>query len=88
MGAVGGMGRRLVIIGEGDVQVLGVGVGVQVGAGGQCVPGRVERVACPAAEPCGCLLDPVAALVGLAGGQGREVDRGSLPPGLVGAPRR
>ena len=51
--APAGMDRSVALVGEQGLKVPGLGIGEQVGAGVQRVPGPVEPVSCPAPAPCG-----------------------------------
>ena len=51
--APAGMDRSVALVGEQGLKVPGLGIGEQVGAGVQRVPGPVEPVSCPAPTPCG-----------------------------------
>ena len=75
--APGGLDRSVAIISEEVLETPGLGFGEQTGPGVQGAPGPVEPVTCPAPPVRDRPLDPAAALIELAAGQGHDARRGS-----------
>ena len=82
--APAGMDRSVALVGEQGLKVPGLGIGEQVGAGVQRVPGPVEPVSCPAPAPCG-LPTGCGGLVELAGKPGRRRGMGSMTARALGS---
>ena len=72
----------MALVGEQDLETLGLGIGEQTGPGQQGAPGPVEPVTRPAPPPCDRPLDPAAALVELVSCQGYDVKGIHDRPGL------